>query len=120
MLYLSDGHFRHKRPWRGSGLAIPVFSMRTKESVGCGDFMDLKKMVDFVSACGMHVLQVRIPYQHQLLYQLDTVVGSVCYIVEYLGTCTIIPAVQSLVLLQYFHSSSASCLIRKCIFILSE
>ena len=60
VLYLSDGHFRHKKPWRGSGLAIPVFSMRTKESVGCGDFMDLKKMVDFVSACGMHVLQVRL------------------------------------------------------------
>lgn len=58
VLYLSDGHFRHRKPWRGSGLAIPVFSMRTKDSVGCGDFLDLMKMVDFVSACGMHVLQV--------------------------------------------------------------
>jgi hypothetical protein len=58
VLYLNDGHFRHKKPWRGAGLAIPVFSIRTKDSVGCGDFIDVKKMVDFVAACGMHVLQV--------------------------------------------------------------
>lgn len=55
---LNDGHFRHLRPWRGSGLAMPVFSMRTKNSVGCGEFLDIKAMVTFVAACGMHVLQV--------------------------------------------------------------
>jgi hypothetical protein len=44
--------------WRGTGLAMPVFSMRSQSSIGCGDFSDIKKMVDFVAAAGMCVLQV--------------------------------------------------------------
>ena len=56
---LNDGYFKHKSLWRGSGLAVPVFSLRTKESVGCGEFMDLKLMVDFLNSCGIRVLQVR-------------------------------------------------------------
>ena len=38
--------FRRDRPWRGAGLAVPVFSIRTRDSVGCGEFMDLIKLVD--------------------------------------------------------------------------
>lgn len=55
----NDGHFRHRVQWRGSGLAMPVFSMRTQASIGCGEFQDIKAMVDFVAATGMRVLQVR-------------------------------------------------------------
>lgn len=44
--------------WRGSGLAMPVFSIRTQASIGCGEFQDIKAMVDFVAATGMRVLQV--------------------------------------------------------------
>lgn len=58
LVFLNDGQFCHAQPWRGSGLAMPVFSMRTKKSVGCGEFLDLKSMVKFVAACGMRVLQV--------------------------------------------------------------
>ena len=58
LMHQNDGHFRHRAPWRGSGLAVPVFSLRSRSSVGCGEFRDLKLLVDFVAACGMHVLQV--------------------------------------------------------------
>lgn len=33
--------------WRGAGVAVPVFSLRTHDSVGCGEFLDLLKLVDF-------------------------------------------------------------------------
>lgn len=69
VVYLNDGHFCHLRPWRGSGLAIPVFSMRTKDSVGCGEFLDIKTMVKFVAACGMHVLQVCYLHAHSICNQ---------------------------------------------------
>lgn len=74
VLCLNDGHFCHLRPWRGSGLAIPVFSMRTKKSVGCGEFLDIKSMVKFVAACGMHVLQVcHLIFLSVWLYSADPV-----------------------------------------------
>jgi 4-alpha-glucanotransferase len=33
--------------WRGAGTAVPVFSIRSQESIGCGEFLDLIKLVDF-------------------------------------------------------------------------
>ncbi|MFI3288659.1 MAG: 4-alpha-glucanotransferase [Rikenellaceae bacterium] len=46
------------RPWRGTGVAIPIFSLRSKSSVGVGDFEDLKKMVDWAADRGMSVIQI--------------------------------------------------------------
>eukprot|EP00887_Chlorella_sp_A99_P000572 scaffold17.g572.t1 len=54
----NDGYFRRRgqgrtvaataatvdeaeRRWRGAGVAVPVFSLRTKDSTGCGEFLDL-------------------------------------------------------------------------------
>lgn len=34
-------------PWRGAGVAIPVFSLRSDEDFGVGDFLDLKGMIDW-------------------------------------------------------------------------
>ncbi len=45
-------------PWRGAGTAIPVFSIRTEEDFGVGDFVGIKKMVDWLSATGQCVLQI--------------------------------------------------------------
>ena len=45
-------------PWRGAGTAIPVFSLRTAESFGVGEFHDIKKMVDWAVATGQNVLQL--------------------------------------------------------------
>ncbi|EHG23755.1 hypothetical protein HMPREF9332_00569 [Alloprevotella rava F0323] len=43
---------------RMAGTLIPVFSLRSQSSFGVGDFGDLRKMVDFVSATRQRVLQV--------------------------------------------------------------
>lgn len=54
-----DDGFRFAAPWwRGSGVAIPVFSLRSKDSFGIGEFADLKHMVDFTSNLGMNMIQV--------------------------------------------------------------
>ncbi len=41
-----------------AGTLVPVFSLRSKDSFGVGDFGDLKKMVDFVEQTGQRVLQI--------------------------------------------------------------
>ena len=45
-------------PWRGAGVAIPVFALRTEESFGVGEFNDIKKMVDWAVATGQNVIQL--------------------------------------------------------------
>ena len=45
-------------PWRGAGVAIPVFSLRSDEDFGAGDFMDLKKLVDWAASTGQRVVQI--------------------------------------------------------------
>ena len=44
--------------WKGAGCVIPVFSLRTRDSYGVGDFGDLKKMIDWVALTGQRVLQI--------------------------------------------------------------
>ena len=46
------------RNWKGAGTAIPVFSLRTAEDFGVGEFYDLKKMVDWAAATGQSILQL--------------------------------------------------------------
>ena len=45
-------------PWRGAGVAIPVFSLRSEKSFGVGEFYDLKKMVDWAEVTGLKVIQI--------------------------------------------------------------
>ena len=45
-------------PWRGAGVAIPVFSLRSKDSFGVGEFADIKKLVDWAVATGQNVIQL--------------------------------------------------------------
>lgn len=44
--------------WRAAGVVVPVFSLRSEQSYGVGDFGDLKRMVDWVSSVGMKVIQL--------------------------------------------------------------
>lgn len=44
--------------WRGAGVSIPVFSLRSNRSFGCGDFTDLKLMADWASSAGLKLIQV--------------------------------------------------------------
>lgn len=59
-LILVDGlRFANPRDhWKGAGTAIPVFSIRTNEDNGVGDFPDIKKMVDWCVLTGQKILQV--------------------------------------------------------------
>ena len=57
--YYSGLYFRSQQPpWRACGTAIPVFSLRSKRSWGCGDFGDLKTMVQWTAATGQKMLQL--------------------------------------------------------------
>lgn len=41
-----------------SGMSIPLFALRTSESTGCGDFLDLKAMGRFAKSCGFDLVQL--------------------------------------------------------------
>lgn len=45
-------------PWRGAGTAVPVFSLRTEDSFGVGEFNDIKKLVDWAVATGQNFIQL--------------------------------------------------------------
>lgn len=45
-------------PWRGAGTAIPVFSLRTDNDFGAGDFGDLYEMIDWCVETGQTFLQI--------------------------------------------------------------
>ena len=45
-------------PWRGAGVAIPVFSLRSKSSFGVGEFNDIRLMVDWAKLTGQSIIQI--------------------------------------------------------------
>ncbi|MDD7603665.1 MAG: 4-alpha-glucanotransferase [Candidatus Limisoma sp.] len=45
-------------PWKGAGTAIPVFSIRTEDDFGVGDFVSIRRMVDWLAMTGQRVLQI--------------------------------------------------------------
>jgi 4-alpha-glucanotransferase len=44
--------------WKGAGVAIPVFSLRTEHGLGVGEFNDLKQMVDWAAKTGLKMIQI--------------------------------------------------------------
>jgi 4-alpha-glucanotransferase len=44
--------------FHGAGVGIPVFSIRTKQSFGVGDFEDMKLLVDWAKKVGLKLIQV--------------------------------------------------------------
>lgn len=44
--------------WKGAGVAIPVFSLRSKNSFGVGEFTDIKLLVDWARTTGMKLIQL--------------------------------------------------------------
>jgi 4-alpha-glucanotransferase len=56
---LHDG-FVHlpNNTWRGAGVAIPVFSLRSKNSFGVGEFTDLKQLADWSAKIGLKLIQI--------------------------------------------------------------
>ncbi len=44
--------------WRGTGVAIPVFSLRSEHSFGTGEFTDLLPLIDWASQVGIRLIQL--------------------------------------------------------------
>lgn len=44
--------------WKGAGVAIPVFSLRTNNSFGTGEFADMKVLVDWAKKVDMKLIQI--------------------------------------------------------------
>ncbi|MBP6431186.1 MAG: 4-alpha-glucanotransferase [Ferruginibacter sp.] len=44
--------------WKGAGIAIPVFSLRSKNSFGVGEFADLKLLVNWAKQAGLKLIQL--------------------------------------------------------------
>jgi 4-alpha-glucanotransferase len=44
--------------WRGAGVAIPVFSLRSQKSWGVGEFTDLHLLVDWAKTAGLKIIQL--------------------------------------------------------------
>lgn len=44
--------------WRGTGVNIPVFSLRAKAGWGVGEFVDLKLLVDWAKHTGLQLIQL--------------------------------------------------------------
>ena len=56
---VNDEYFnRSTYDWKLSGVAIPVFSLRSDKSCGIGEFADLKLLIDFASKTGMQMVQI--------------------------------------------------------------
>ncbi|WP_028912498.1 4-alpha-glucanotransferase [Prevotella sp. MA2016] len=47
-----------ERIWRVAGVVVPVFSLRSTQSYGVGDFGDLHRLVDWCVATGMKAIQL--------------------------------------------------------------
>ena len=55
---INDDHYNRTLPsWRGAGVAIPIFSLRSDEGFGVGEFNDLKKMVDWAKKTNQRIIQ---------------------------------------------------------------
>jgi 4-alpha-glucanotransferase len=46
------------KKWKGAGVAIPVFSLRTAKSYGTGEFTDISLLVDWAKNCGLKLIQL--------------------------------------------------------------
>lgn len=58
-LVVHDENFRHLNPlWRGTGIAMPVFSLRSKNGLGVGEFSDIKLLVDWAKKVHYKMVQI--------------------------------------------------------------
>ena len=55
---VTDERLHGLPPWRGTGVAVPVFSLRTAESMGVGEFADLAPFADWAARCGIDLIQI--------------------------------------------------------------
>ena len=49
---------KHPNNWRGAGVAVPVFSLKSKYNFGVGEFSDLKLLADWCHKVGLKIIQI--------------------------------------------------------------
>lgn len=55
---IDDAPFRYTQVnWKGAGVAVPVFSLRSESGFGIGEFQDLKLLADWAVATGQKMIQ---------------------------------------------------------------
>ena len=55
----ADERFRYPAGyWRGAGVAIPIFSLRSEQGLGVGEFTDLPLLMNWAVATGLQLVQV--------------------------------------------------------------
>jgi 4-alpha-glucanotransferase len=56
---INDGFVRLPADtWKGAGVAVPVFSLRSEKSFGIGEFLDLKLLADWGRGAGLKLIQI--------------------------------------------------------------
>jgi 4-alpha-glucanotransferase len=58
VIVVNCAYFRQAMPWKGAGVAIPVFALRSEHGYGIGEFADLAPFAEWAAGCGMHLVQV--------------------------------------------------------------
>ncbi len=51
-------HSFEQYAWKGAGINVPVFSLRTENGWGTGDFTDIHLLVDYAATIGMKLIQL--------------------------------------------------------------
>ena len=68
----NDRAFRRTQPrFKGAGVAVPVFSLRTEDGFGIGEFQDLKKLADWAVRTGQKMIQT-LPINDTTLTHTNT------------------------------------------------
>ena len=55
---LSKGKGDISYGWKGAGVAVPVFSLKSNNSFGVGEFLDLKLLADWCNKVGLKMIQI--------------------------------------------------------------
>lgn len=56
ILYKNKSNIREG--WKGAGVAVPVFSLKSKYDFGVGEFLDLKLLADWCAKVGLKMIQI--------------------------------------------------------------
>ncbi|MDQ2794452.1 MAG: 4-alpha-glucanotransferase [Bacteroidota bacterium] len=54
----NDEGYRYADAWRGAGVALPVFAMRSAQGLGVGEFTDLQLLTDWAGQTGLKLIQI--------------------------------------------------------------
>lgn len=56
---VNDAFFQNpKGHWKGTGVALPVFGLRSDNGLGVGEFNDIKLLIDWAKQVGMKMVQI--------------------------------------------------------------